>query len=122
MNEQNDTERLQLLFDRAVSGVLRQGKLARRFERCFYRLETPEGTLWCGIGHLIPVEFYCVAMEGLTSTQLYRQYGIHGVKEDDLDFVARIQYAHDMADSIEHFRRRAREVASAYDLDTSVLD
>lgn len=118
---------LQEMFDRAVLGVVTQGKpsvtAATNFNgiRCMYRGEA--GTK-CAVGHLINDANYTLELEGGGSNH---HLVIHALEqslgklpENSTGLLARLQQAHDSAngysDFLLTFVNRARLIATNFNL------
>lgn len=109
-------------FDKAVSGVIKQGSKSFTSNGCKYR--GPNG-LKCAVGHLIPNDIYEPDMEtGIT--YLYQEYPVIQklFKDVDLGMLTDLQIAHDKADELNFtssFKQIAWEIAKDYNLNTNVL-
>lgn len=121
----------QELFDKAVTGILKQGGPSVDSDcmnGCVYR--GPHG-LRCAIGHLIEDETLLEETCGISNLLLRRPavreaLGVEGT--DDERFLCDLQSCHDMPSGIaqpEEYIRRFRDHATAfavrYGLDRSVL-
>jgi hypothetical protein len=132
--------KLQLMFNKAVIGVRRQGRLALDVKGdCCYRAVDPNtgATLKCGIGHLIADEDYYPGLEGnivarhdsddTGSTLVVKAAG---VPDELIDAARDLQNCHDDATSnlagvrvlhdveqMTRFANLCKRFASCYDLD-----
>jgi hypothetical protein len=116
---------LQEIFDRAVLGVITQGKpsVTKGFTgtSCMYR--GAAGTK-CAVGHLIDDANYTLELEGEGSdSYLVRQaleQSLGELPENSTGLLVRLQFAHDSAsefsDFISRFVARARQIATNYNL------
>lgn len=109
-------------FDKAVSGVIKQGSKSFTSKGCKYR--GPNG-LKCAVGHLIPDYMYEKGME-MGIRYLYRDYPIiQRLFEDvNINMLIRLQIAHDNADEfnfVEEFKQKVLVFAEDYNLNTDVL-
>lgn len=129
---------LQQIFDKAVGGVIRQGRLARE-GACSYRLgDVPDGPA-CGVGQLIPNEHYTARMEGCEIRLVldedestvaderplfYKAFDAAGVNyraAQVRNLLIALQAAHDSSDDVPDFRFRARQLARERGLDLTVF-
>lgn len=119
---------LQTIFDRGVSAVLKQGRVAYDYgvDQCAYR--APDGSK-CLIGHLIDDEHYSDSLEGLGANDPPVIEALSGSLGVDVHHLApilrRLQECHDngaLGSFIPSFRMHCREFARTYDLNTKVLD
>jgi hypothetical protein len=132
---------LQEIFDKSVSGILKQGtKAYGTYDGldyvCVYR--SPEGYK-CAAGQLIDDEHYDSSFEGRgvdpyletatypTDAKLRAALEKSGVPltHDVLQMISALQRAHDEASNynfVNDFRRAARVVAEDWGLHTAVLD
>jgi hypothetical protein len=121
------TDARQDLFDRAVRGVLEQGKpsTAQADAGCYYR---NHAGLKCAVGHLIDDSDYDPSMERLVAGKLverFPQLGFHG----HTLLLSQLQGAHDGAAKLAHytngtpetflryFRDKAKRVAESFKLE-----
>jgi hypothetical protein len=111
----------QALFDRAVRGVLKQGKRCAIGGNCKYRLE---GGLKCAFGHLLSDETVELVGNGAGSYTVTDRMGIGGPSNPKRILVAELQWAHDSCRSdasfINDFRRKVAEIADRHKLNAKV--
>jgi hypothetical protein len=140
----------QQAFDRAVTGVIKQGAFAYSDDRsqCFYRYDPsvtlddpfndqyPEEAHYasapvrCAIGQLIDDANYSPDLEGLVgwSASVLAALGLTDTSPNSTlgNFLGELQSVHDTVaragGTIEDFKRGAREFAEAKGLGTAVLD
>ena len=117
---------LQEIFDRAVIGVITQGKpsvtkTACGASRCLYRGEA--GTK-CAVGHLIDDAVYTPDLEGnecvRTLVMQALEQSLGKLPEDSFNLIIQLQLTHDVAstgsDFLPAFIARAREIAADFNL------
>lgn len=117
----------QQIFDQACAGVLRQGCASMVMDAfCAYR--GYNGTK-CAIGHCIPDDLYQPGMENKAPEQLLRDYPeLTKILGKDIHFLYALQRCHDQASNLSDdsfrtvFKRKARDLAAEYSLNTDVLD
>lgn len=127
---------LQEMFDKAVTGIKKQGRLSQgpmnplngKPGHCYYR-HPDNPAVRCAVGHLIPDELYdgremegrIVTCDAVLGTSMRAVLGI--LPHEDLysvpavSMLARLQTAHDEAHTVEEFLTRAVEVARQFMLD-----
>lgn len=133
---------LQEIFDRAVTGVIGQGRPSGTLGGgCFYRLNSNRNDeVKCAVGWLIPDDQYTSRMEG-SIDQLFAEWPqasevLGGRTPEKQSLMEGLQAAHDnslcgainkisannTSAFIEIFVTEAREVAKVYYLSTAALD
>ena len=115
---------MQEIYDKAVSGLIKQGGPATNGHKCLYR--TASGRK-CGIGQVIPDGMYKVEMD----TDYQGGSGIAGLIDQGLlprpsqhmlEFLTKLQFCHDHADKASDvfwliaFKDDAYDLARLYDL------
>lgn len=131
---------LQEMFDKAVTGIKKQGRLSQGpmnpvsgMRSCFYR-HPDDPAVRCAVGHLIPDELYDkqlmegrnVDSENVLGTEMRDLLGIPS--HDDLyrspavSMLSELQTAHDNALTVEEFLTRAAIVARLFLLDPAVCE
>jgi hypothetical protein len=113
-------ERNQSAFDRAVTGVIQQGRPSRTcMGSCLLR--GPDNTK-CAIGHLIKDDARARELDD-TGSAVYTLRDQGEIHPDlDVDMLAALQRAHDNSASsapgfVEEFKRKCRNIAAEYGLD-----
>jgi hypothetical protein len=134
----------QEMFDRAVTGILKQGRFsADSHGSCYYRFDPeappPELSQYdpsinyaaapvrCAVGHLIPDDEYDIRMEGKLAWSTQIAEAIGGPADDgDLNFLCALQAIHDNCarddKTMDDFKVGAREFALEHNLSIEVLD
>lgn len=105
----------QEMFDKAVTGIAKQGGPARVGHLCQYRA----GTRKCAVGHLISDKLYRKGMEGMAVEDLlvYRsRFGLPRYFLREVDFLVELQNAHDRSYTLREARGRFTLVARSFGL------
>jgi hypothetical protein len=129
-------------FDRAVTGIIKQGRFAVRDGSCCYRFDPdakaarpladypPEvcyatAPCRCAVGQLIPDDKYDITMEGKLAYAASIVDALGNPDEEDLRFLQALQEIHDACarddESLDAFISDARVFARQYGLNTAVL-
>ena len=127
---------LQEMFDKAVTGIKKQGRLSQgpknpingKPGHCYYR-HPEDPAVRCAVGHLIPDELYdsqemegrSVNSDNVLGTSMRALLGIPP-REDlynvpAVSMLEKLQTAHDNALTVEEFLTDAAEVARQFMLD-----
>lgn len=132
---------LQEMFDKAVTGIKKQGRLSQGPANpgngkpgvCYYR-HPDDPAVRCAAGHLIPDELYdSKTMEGrgvrsdaVLGTSMRALLGIPrtapGHRSPVVSMLAQLQTTHDNALTVEEFLTGAAEVAHQFMLDAKVCE
>ncbi len=128
---------LQEIFDKVVTGLLKQGECARSRLTCQYRLEKVDGkVIKCAVGQLISDETYRPEIEGSTliicknsvlskKAQLLKgillENGVDIGDKPTLNFLVSAQDIHDFT-SVENWKEKYRKLGEEYNLNTEVCD
>lgn len=117
----------QEMFDKALSGVLKQGCLSREptgpagAYMCRYR--STNGAK-CSVGHLIEDDHLAHRMDLMDGSSImhivnsgeFDEVLPHFINKDTVEFITEMQCAHDYADNVERFLTNMREIASRWGL------
>jgi len=118
----------QEIFDKAVGGLLKQGKAARKenekgVNRCVYR--TDDG-LKCAVGQIIPDNLYQSGMEDLSVDVLFQIFSDE-MSAIGLDMATQghllndLQCVHDTSGPV-YWAENFRQVAKDFNLNSGVCD
>lgn len=130
---------LQEMFDKAVTGIKKQGRLSQgpmhsgKPGHCYYR-HPDDPAVRCAVGHLIPDELYDGrkmegrGVEGVAGEcPALREHlgippreGLHNVPA--VSMLSQLQTAHDNALTVEEFLTSAADVARQFRLDAKVCE
>jgi hypothetical protein len=121
----------QELFDKAVSGVLKQGGFSKDSGRCVY---LAHGGFRCGIGHCVPMEVLVKSAANNTdsigaiigsinpiATYFEETYGITSDQTNDVAFLTSLQSVHDGYQDLPTFQWAAKHFAELYKLNFDVI-
>jgi hypothetical protein len=128
-------------FDRAVTGIIKQGRFAVRDGSCCYRFDptaiaSPRSSYppqvhyatapcRCAVGHLIPDDKYSIRMEGKLPYAESIRSAVGNPIGSDVAFLEALQWVHDKCarngDTMDTFIANARAFAESYGLNTNVL-
>lgn len=125
MSKQSD---MQMYFDKAVGGILKQGQPSKEGCDCLYR---SKDNLKCAIGHLISDSKYVPEMEQNTVAHIIEIYAGKNIPlkwKKYITFLSDLQSCHDYATTrifpiedsklfIKEFKKRAKELAKKYNLE-----
>lgn len=111
-----ETDRLQALFDKALTGIRQQGGFAVNGTLgCAYR--TRDGRK-CAVGHLIPDEIYKPDMEGHGADVVWERVS-PGATNKELCLVTKLQGAHDTSEfcgNMDSFESEMACIADSFGL------
>lgn len=130
----------QEIFDRAVTGVIKQGALSQmNGGRCRYRATKKGKTLACGVGQVIADDLYTKVFENCGVDRAIPSYdgyedrqgerlmlallfsGVDVTTPDTLSLLVDLQNAHDGSRDVAEFVRKATRLASDRKLNTRAL-
>lgn len=115
----------QEIFDKAVGGVLAQGrKSAESSDQCRYRMLASDGTmLKCAAGMLIPDNEYDDSIETIEAKSLWKPHRAHFFSEetiklfkDHAELIQALQTVHDCY-PVEEWKEQYKVVADKYQLE-----
>lgn len=121
------SKELQKIFDRAVGGILKQGRASITIDindrpQCMYR---GYNDTKCAVGHLIPDDIYDPKMEIGIVVLCGENLKIRELFKDvNINMLRALQRAHDNSNEIrfvDDFKIKAFDVAAYYSLNADVL-